>query len=141
MLSIWAIQILFVLVEGKSLSSTMQNHLMMKDPQNSCFWLTHYHTMPHFDALNPFPNKLWFLHVCSTSLLKTLKEKEKLLVTSNFSFSQCLLPFWKTFCHFQQIQYCCLQTLSVWKSLSFVVLERVKIYSCGKHCEKRRNCL
>ena len=38
-------------------------------------------------ALNPFPNKPWFLCVCSISLLKTLWEKEKLLVTSNFSFS------------------------------------------------------
>ena len=37
--------------------------------------------------VNPFPNKPWFLRVCSTSLLKTLREKEKLLVTSNFSFS------------------------------------------------------
>ena len=37
--------------------------------------------------LNPFPNKPWFLLVCSTSLLKTLWEKEKLLVLSNFSFS------------------------------------------------------
>ena len=37
--------------------------------------------------INPFPNKLWFLRVCSTSYLKTLREKEKLLVTSNFSFS------------------------------------------------------
>ena len=36
--------------------------------------------------LNPFPNKSWFLRVCSTSLLKALWEKEKLLVTSNFSF-------------------------------------------------------
>ena len=36
---------------------------------------------------NPFPNKPWFLRVCSTSLLKTLREKEKLLVMSNFSFS------------------------------------------------------
>ena len=39
----------------------------------------------HF--VNPFPNEPLFLHVCSTSLLKTLWEKEKLLVTSNFSFS------------------------------------------------------
>ena len=37
--------------------------------------------------INPFPNKPWFLRVCSTSLLKTQCEKEKLLVTSNFSFS------------------------------------------------------
>ena len=36
---------------------------------------------------NPFPNKPWFLRVSSKSLWKTLWEKEKLLVTSNFSFS------------------------------------------------------
>ena len=40
-----------------------------------------------YHCLNPFPNKPWFLRVCSTGLLKTLREKEKLLVTSNFSFS------------------------------------------------------
>ena len=39
-------------------------------------------------SFNPFPNKPWFFHVGSTSLMKTLWEKEKLLVTSNFSFSQ-----------------------------------------------------
>ena len=37
--------------------------------------------------LNPFPNKPWFLRACSTSLLKTLWEREKLFVTSNFSLS------------------------------------------------------
>ena len=36
---------------------------------------------------NPFPNKPRFLRICSKSLLKTPWEKEKLLVTSNFSFS------------------------------------------------------
>ena len=36
---------------------------------------------------NLFPNKPWFLRVGSTSLLKTMWEKEKLLETSNFSFS------------------------------------------------------
>ena len=36
---------------------------------------------------NPFPNKPLILLVCSASPLKTLFEKEKLLVTSNFSFS------------------------------------------------------
>ena len=35
----------------------------------------------------PFPNEPLFLRVCCKSLLKTLWEKEKLLVTSNFSFS------------------------------------------------------
>ena len=44
--------------------------------------------------LNPFPNKPWFLRVCSTSLLKTMWEKKKLLVRSNFSFSHSVFyPF------------------------------------------------
>ena len=37
-------------------------------------------------AIKSFPNKPWLLRVCSTSLLKTLWEKEKLLIMSNFSF-------------------------------------------------------
>ena len=37
--------------------------------------------------VNPFQNKPWLLRVCHTSRLKTLWEKEKLLVKSNFSFS------------------------------------------------------
>ena len=36
---------------------------------------------------NPFPNKPLFLLICIASLLKPLWEKEKLLTTSNFSFS------------------------------------------------------
>ena len=36
--------------------------------------------------VNPFPNKPWFLRVCSTGLLKMLWETDKLLITSNFSF-------------------------------------------------------
>ena len=36
--------------------------------------------------VNPFLNKPWFLHVCSTSLWKHW-EKEKLVVTCHFSFS------------------------------------------------------
>ena len=74
------------------------------------------------DYFNPLPNKPCFLRVCSTSLSKTLWEKEKLLVTSNFSFShQRFQHVWRTFCHFHQIKNCLLQTLSVWKSLKFVV--------------------
>ena len=37
--------------------------------------------------LNPLPNKPYFLRVCSTSLLRTLWKKEKLLITYSFSFS------------------------------------------------------
>ena len=39
------------------------------------------------NSLKHFPRRAWFLRVCYSSLLKTLWEKEKLLVTSNFSFS------------------------------------------------------
>ena len=45
-------------------------------------------------TINFFQNKPWFLHVCSTSLLKTPWEKEKFLVMSNFSISHCVFyPF------------------------------------------------
>ena len=67
--------------------------------------------------VKPFPNKPWFSHVCSTSLLKTLKGK--------IACNKCFSPY-RTFCHFQQIQNC-LQTLSVWKSLKFVLWERVNL--------------
>ena len=75
----------------------------------------------------PFPNKPWFLRVYSISLLKTLGEKEKFLVMSNFSFSHSVFyQFWTTFFNFYQIQNFRLQTLSVWESLKLVVWERVK---------------
>ena len=61
-------------------------------PQQSELFTTSFYNMVHYKVwgkidINPFPNKRWFLPVCSTSVLKTLWEKEKLLVTSNFSFS------------------------------------------------------
>ena len=44
--------------------------------------------------INPFPHNDTFWGPWETSLLKTLWEKEKLLVTSNFSFSHCVFyPF------------------------------------------------
>ena len=77
-------------------------------------------------SFNSFPNKPRFLRVCSTSLLKTLWEKEKLLVKEPFLlFPQCFLLVLRTFCNFNQVWNCRLQTLSVWKSLTFVVWERV----------------
>ena len=44
-------------------------------------------------------------------------------------FPQCFLLTWRTFSSFHQIRNCRLQTLSVWKSLKFVVWERVKDHS------------
>ena len=61
--------------------------------------------------VNAFPNKPWFLRVSCKSLLKTLWEKEKLLVL----FPQYFLPAGGIFCHFHPFRNCRLQTLSVWK--------------------------
>ena len=78
------------------------------------------HDHPRF--INPFPHNDTFWRPWETSLLKTLWEKEKLLVTSNFSFSHSVFnPLGITFCDFRQIWNCCPQTLSVLKSLKFVV--------------------
>ena len=56
--------------------------------------ITSSHLAVFQSTFNPFPNKPWFLRFCSTSLLKTPWEKEKLLVTSNFSFSHSVFyPF------------------------------------------------
>ena len=80
-----------------------------------------------FSHITSFTNKPWFLCVCCTSLLKTLWEKKKLLLTSNFSFSHSVFfSFGELSVIFHQNQNCCLQTLSVWKSLKFDVWERVK---------------
>ena len=81
------------------------------------------------NGLTLSPNKSWFLHVCSISLLKTQWEREKLLERSNFSlFPQCFLPLWRTSWHFHQIWNCRLLTHSVWKSLKFVIWERVNAF-------------
>ena len=75
-------------------------------------------------SLDPFPNKPLFLHVCSTSLLKTLWEKEKLLVTSNFSFSH------NVFCLFGELSAIFINLeLSSTNSFS---LEESKICRLGK---------
>ena len=59
---------------------------------------------------NPFPNKPCFLRVCSISLLKTLWEKEKLLITSNFSFSHSVFyPFEDLSASFIKVKKCCLK--------------------------------
>ena len=76
---------------------------------------------------NPFPNKPWFLRVCSTNLLKTLWEKEKLLVMSNFSFSRSVFYLFRELPAIvikSEIVVC--KVFQFGKSLKFVVWERVK---------------
>ena len=103
------------------------------------------HTLPNSPVLNPFPNKPWFLRVCSPSLLKTLWENEKLLVTSNFSFShRVFYPFRELsgiFIKFENFvwklsQFGRVQNLSFGKGLT--TLKKVVFW---KHCDKRNKCL
>ena len=66
---------------------------------------------------NPFPNKPWFLCVYIKDLLKTLWEKEKLLVTSNFSlFHSVFYPFRELFVIFIKFEIVIADTLSLHES-------------------------
>ena len=68
----------------------------------------------------------WFLPVCRTSLLKTLWEKEKLLVTSNFSFSHSVFYLFEELSStFIKPEIVVCEPLSVWKSLKCVIWETV----------------
>ena len=72
---------------GSGLNSVDQDqtaHSLLSDP---CGTLYDTFFRDIICQISHFPNKPWFLRDCSTSLLKTLWEKEKLLKTSNFSFS------------------------------------------------------
>ena len=76
---------------------------------------------------NPFPNKPWFLCVCSSSLLKTLWEKEKLLAMSNFSFSHNVFYlFGELTAIFNKLEIVVCKLFSVWKGLKFVVGEGLR---------------
>ena len=78
-------------------------------------------------GISPLPNKPLYLPVCSKTPLKTLWEKEKLLVTRNFSFSNSVFyPFGELSAIFYPILNYRLQTVSVWNGLKIVVWERVK---------------
>ena len=85
-------------------------------------------------TVNPFPNKPRFLRVCNTSLLKTLREKEKLLVTSNFSFSHSVFyPFGELYAIFYPFGelYTIFIQFEIVDALSFN-LEESKICCLGK---------
>ena len=78
--------------------------------------------------VNPFLNKPWYLRVCSTSLLKTLWKKQKLLVTSNFSFSHSVgYPFEELFPNFLKFRIVVCKLFQVSENLNFVVWKMVKL--------------
>ena len=83
----------------------------------------------HGPPFNLFLNKPCFLGVYSASLLKTLWVKDELLITSNSSFSPSVFyPFGKRSAIFIKFEIV-IEILSVWKSLKFVVWERVNLDS------------
>ena len=62
------------------------------------FFLLHTVFTGFVPSINPFPTKPWFSHVCSTCLMKTVWEKEKLFVDEQFLFSsQVISPFPRVF--------------------------------------------
>ena len=75
----------------------------------------------------PFPKQALVFTCLQCMSFENTAGKEEIAHNNQFLlFSECFLPIWITFCHFHQIWNCRLQILSVWKSLKFVVLERVK---------------
>ena len=74
----------------------------------------------------PFPKQALVFTCLQHKSFENIVGKGEIARNEHFLlFPQCFLPVWKTFFHFHKIQNCCLQTLSVWKSLKFVVWERV----------------
>ena len=77
-----------------------QEYSLLMPLMKEAFWLP-----VEKKPFNSFTNHPSFLHVCSTSLLKTLWEKEKLLITSNFSFSPTVFyPFWEIYIIFIKLK-------------------------------------
>ena len=75
----------------------------------------------------PFPKQaLVFMCLQYRSFENTVGKGEIAHDVKFLLFPQCFQALERTFCHFHQIQNSPLQTLSVWKSLKFVVWERVK---------------
>ena len=72
-------------------------------------------------CINPFPNKPWVFTCLQYKGFENIALYKQFLL-----FPQCFLHFWKTCCRYNQIGNCRLQTLEDWKSLNFVIRERVK---------------
>ena len=74
----------------------------------------------------PFPRQsLVFTCLQYKSFENTVGKREIARNEQFRLFPQCFLSFWRTFCHFQKLLNCHLQTLSVWKSLKSAIWKRV----------------
>ena len=90
---------------------------------------------------NTFPNKPWFSRVCCSSLLKTPWEKEKLLVTRNFSFSHSVFyPFGELSAIFIKSEIVICKFFQFGPVRNIVVWERIfRFYrsKCGVLCKTK----
>ena len=79
--------------------------------------------------LNPFPKQaLAFTCLQYRSFENIVGKREIARYQQFLLFPQCFLSIWRTFRHFYHNRNCRQQTLSIWKSLKFVVWERVEYY-------------
>ena len=80
-----------------------------------------------FSWVNPYPNEFLVFKCLQYKSFENTVGKWEIARNEQFLlFPQCFLPVWRTFCHFHQISKCRLQSLWVWKSLKFVVWERIR---------------
>ena len=87
-------------------------------------------------SVNPYSNKPWFLRICSTCLLKTMWEKEKLLVTSNFFFSHIVFyPYGELYAVFIKYEIVVCKLFEFEKVKKNVVWKRVNRF--GLKCHAR----
>ena len=96
-----------------------------------------------FCTFNPFPKKAPVLCVCNTSLLKTLWEKKKLLVTSNFSISHSVFyVFGELYVIFVKLEIvvCKLFQFGSVLNISFGK-ELKKTFCCLPFCMKKKGVL
>ena len=94
-------------------------------------------------GLNPFPNKPWFFRCLQYKSFENTAGKGEIARNEQFLLlPQCFLHIWKTFSYFHQIQNCCLQSLSFWKSLKFVLWVRVNPFPSNPifHEPEKRSC-
>ena len=79
---------------------------------------------------NPFPNIPLFLLVCSTNILKTLREKEKLLVSNNFSFSHSVFyPFAELNTIFIKFKTVVCKLFSLFPTVFSTLLQNLTLFS------------
>ena len=82
-----------------------------------------------YTGRNHFRKMPWFLRVYCTGPLETLWEKEKLLVTSNFSFSHSVsYPFGELSSIFIEFEIAVCKLFQFRRVLKFAVWERVNLW-------------